>query len=233
MERVKMKWRSRRGGVNRVVALLLVLIAVMLVVIALPGWKDYKIRAEKLACEQALKSARDGLIIDYLNNNESGTVQDAMATLDEVLPARANICPAGGTIYLVRNGKGVFDPICGLHEPDERKRCRLNASRALELAQQALEAAREKSDVIPEELEITLNGKPLTCERVHEALNLRRGTASTHGYEGIVAFYGIAGEDGFETQFAKPGDICYFIYADEFRCAAWKAKDDWTGDAYQ
>ena len=48
-----------------------------------------------------------------------------------------------------------------------------------------------------------------------------------------MAFYGIAGEDGFETQFAKPGDICYFIYADEFRCAAWKAKDDWTGDAYQ
>ena len=231
--RVKMKWRSCRGGMSRIVALLLVLIAAMLVVIALPSWKDFRVRAEKVACEQALESARDGLIIDYLNNNEAGTAQDAMATLDEVLPARANICPAGGTIYLVRNGKGIFEPICGLHDSDERKRCRLNASRALELAQEALEEAYKTSEEIPSELEITLNGKPLTCVRVHEALNLRRGTSSTNGYDGIVAFYGIAGQDEFDTQFAKAGDICYFIYADEFRCAAWKAKDDWTGDAYQ
>ena len=38
-----------------------------------------------------------GLIIDYLSHYESGTVEDAMTTLDEVMPAWANICPAGGT----------------------------------------------------------------------------------------------------------------------------------------
>ena len=233
MERVSKKGRSRRGGISRIVAVLLVLIAGMLVVIALPSWADFRLRSQRIACEQALSSARDGLIIDYLNNFDAGTAQDAMATLDEVLPARANLCPSGGTVYLVRNGKGIFDPICGLHESDDRKRCRLNASRALELAQAALaEIMEQDGATIPDELEITLNGKKLTIKRVEEELGLRRGTSSTTGYEGIVSFFGVAGDGNFDAKSISDGEICYFIYADEFRCAVWKGRDGWTGDAY-
>lgn len=224
---------ARRGGVNRVVAVLLALIVVMLGIIAVPSWRAFRERSQKLACVQALKSARDGLIIDYLNNWEEGSTEDAMATLDEVLPARANICPAGGTVYLVRGENGIFEPICGLHADDAKLRTRLNASRAKELLEEALRKARRSSETEPEAVEIELNGQPLECVRVAEAQRLRWGTASTNGYEGVVAFYGLAGEGDFAENAAKAGTICYFIYADEAHCAVWRNDDGWTGDAYQ
>ena len=221
-----------RGGINRVVAILLALIAVMLVIIAIPGWQRYQERAEVLACEQAMKSARDGLIIDYLSNWQEGSVQDAMQTLDDVMPARANICPAGGTVYLLRNDKGIFEPYCGLHTSDKRLRARLNASRAKELLEEGLREAR-KSGEEPETVEIQLNGKPLAIERVSESVPIYRGTATTNGYDGVVAFFGIAGEGSFEAgSKAHKGEIAYFLYADELYCAVWRADDGWTGDAY-
>ena len=61
------KLKDRRGRVNRVIAVLLVLIAVMLVLIAIPAWQRFRYRSEKTACIQAMKSARDGLIIEYLS----------------------------------------------------------------------------------------------------------------------------------------------------------------------
>ena len=60
--------RRSRGGVNRLIVILLALIAVMLVIIAIPKWEEFRYRSEKTACVQALKSARDGLIIDYFDN---------------------------------------------------------------------------------------------------------------------------------------------------------------------
>ena len=227
------KLRTCRGGVNRLVAVLLALIAVMLVIIALPSLRGYRDRAQIIACEQALNSARDGLIIEYFNSFQAGSVEEARDTLDAVMPARANICPSGGTIYLLRGGDGIFEPICGLHDPDERQRCRLNASRARELLDEALTKYRKRHDDTPETLEIELNGQTLTCQRTEEALTLRRGTASTNGYEGVVAFYGIAGEGDFPAKGAHDGDVCYFVYADPNRCAIWQSSEGWTGDAYQ
>ena len=73
--------RSIRGGVNRVVAILLFLIAVMLVIIAIPSWDHYRERSEIIACEQAMKSAKDGLIIEYLGRFKEDSVEAAMKTL--------------------------------------------------------------------------------------------------------------------------------------------------------
>ena len=229
---MKRKCAERRGGVNSIVAVLLILIAVMLVLIAEPHWKTFRYRSEKTACEQAMKSARDGLIIDYLSHFEAGTVQQAMQTLDEVLPERANICPSGGTVYLLRGANGIYEPLCGLHDSDTRRRARLNATRALELLQQGLRHARRESDEEPESVEITLNGKPLDCLRVREAPTIRRGTKSSNDYEGVVAFYGLAGEGTFTDTGAQAGEICYFLYADEDHSAVWRVNDGWTGEAY-
>ena len=229
---MRRKWKQRRGGVNPVVAILLALIAVMLVLIAIPGWKVFRYRSEKTACEQAMKSARDGLIIDYLAHFETGSVQQAMQTLDEVLPERANICPSGGTVYLVRDVNGIYEPLCGLHDSDTRRRARLNASRALELLREGLRHARRESDAEPESVEITLNGKPLECARVQQAPTIRRGTKSSDDYEGVVAFYGLAGEGAFVDAAARTGEICFFLYADEDHSAVWRASDGWTGEAY-
>ncbi len=232
MREHSVKLREKRGGVTRAAAVLLVLIGVMLVLIAIPGWKVYRYRAEKTACEQAMKSARDGLIIEYLGRWDAGSVQEAMKTLDEVLPERANICPAGGTVYLVRGDNGIFEPVCGLHDSDKARRTRLNASRAKDLLAEALREARRDSEEEPESVEIQLNGKALECVRVQEEPYLRRGTRTTNGYEGVVAFYGLKGEGDFAKSAGKKGEICFFVYADEDYCAIWHAKDEWTGDAY-
>ncbi len=231
-----MKLRSIRGGVNRVVAILLVLIAIMLVVVLLPAWDDLRLLSQRLSCEQAMKSAKDGLIIEYLGRFKEGSVEDAMNTLDQVMVARPNICPAGGEVYLIKNSEGIYEPLCGLHDRNARRRTRLNASRALELLREGRrKALRGSKGVEPEAVAITLNSKPLSCERVPKAQKLRRGTATTDGFDGVVAFYGLAGEGDFpagEDAKVEAGDIFYFVYADEEHCAIWKANDGWTGDAY-
>ena len=227
------KLRDCRGGIPRLMVVLLALIGVMLVIIAMPGLRGYRDRAQRIACEQALSSARDGLIIEYFNSFDAGTAQDARDTLEAVMPARTNICPSGGTVYLVRGANGVFEPICGLHAPDEKQRCRLNANQARELLSQSLTKARKRSKDVPDEVSIALNGQALTCVRVDAPPSLRRGTSTTNGFEGIVAFYGVAGQGDFPAEDMKDGELCYFIYADEDHCAVWKAKDGWTGEAYQ
>ena len=224
--------RLNQRGVSRLAAVLLVLIGVMLVLIAIPGYRVFRYRSEKTACEQAMKSARDGLIIEYLSRWKEGSVEEAMKTLDEVLPERPDICPAHGTVYLIKNDKGIYEPICGLHETDRKLRVRLNASRAMSLLSEGLKAARDNDEENPESVEIFLNGKPLTCVRVGEKLDLRRGTATTNGYKGIVAFFGLEGDGSFNTGKVNAGDICYFVYADEDHAAVWRADDGWTGDAY-
>ena len=231
-----MKLRSIRGGVNRVVAILLVLIAIMVVIVLLPAWDDLRLLSQRLSCEQAMKSAKDGLIIEYLGRYKEGSVQDAMNTLDQVMIARPNICPAGGEVYLIKNAQGIYEPLCGLHDRDERRRTRLNASRALELMREARRIAlRDSRGVEPDAVNIVLNSMPLACERVQKVQKLRRGTATTDGFEGVVAFYGLAGEGDFpagEDAKVEAGDIFYFVYADEEHCAIWKANDGWSGDAY-
>ncbi|MER2142895.1 MAG: hypothetical protein ABS888_03800 [Eubacteriales bacterium] len=228
-----MKLCSNRGGVNRVIALLLAAIAVMLVVVLLPAWDDLRLLSQRLSCEQAMKSAKDGLIIEYLGRFKEGSVQDAMNTLDQVMIARPNICPAGGEVYLIKNSDGIYEPLCGLHDRNERQRTRLNASRALELLREKRRAAlRSSKGVEPDAVTITLNSQPLSCVWVDKAQKLRRGTATTDGFDGVVAFYGLAGEGSFPAEDVEEGDIFYFVYADENHCAIWKANDGWSGDAY-
>ena len=155
-----MKLCSNRGGVNRVIALLLAAIAVMLVVVLLPAWDDLRLLSQRLSCEQAMKSAKDGLIIEYLGRYKEGSVQDAMNTLDQVMIARPNICPAGGEVYLIKNSDGIYEPLCGLHDRNERQRTRLNASRALELLREKRRAAlRSSKGVEPDAVTITLNSQ--------------------------------------------------------------------------
>jgi len=216
----------------RLAAVLLALIAVMLGIIAMPSYRAYRYRAQKVGCQQAMKSAKDGLIIEYMDRWDAGSVEDAMKTLDEVMPERANICPAGGTVYLVRRSDGIFEPVCGLHDSDLERRTRLNASRAKDLLAEELLRIRKEGGAEPESVEIRLNGMALECVRVQKPQRLYRGTRTTNGYKGIVALYGLAGEGSFSDNGLKSGEIAYFVYADEDHCASWRAGDGWTGDAY-
>lgn len=219
---------------NRATAIMLALIGVMLVVIAIPAWRVFRYRSVKTGCEQAMKTARDGLIIEYLYRKDTGSVKEARDTLDDVMPAREKICPTGGNVYLVRNEtSGIYEPVCGLHDSDLKYRVRLNASYALDELKEALRVARRDTGVEPESVEIQINSKPLECVRVQETPDIRRGTKLTNGYKGIVCFYGLAGEGSFVGKNVEEGDICFFVYADENHCAIWRDGDGWTGDAYK
>lgn len=224
--------RDDRGGMNRAMAILLVLIAVMVVVVAVPSWQWFRYRSERIGCQQAMKSAGDGLIIEYLSRWEASSVEEVYDTLDEVMPAREELCPAGGVIYLVKGEDGIYEPVCGLHDPDKMQKTRLNASYARELLTDGLRAQRRLSETEPESVEITLNGDPLECIRVPVEEAIHRGTKTTKGYKGVVAYYGIAGDGEFSTGAVEEGEICYFVYADEEYCAIWRADDGWTGTAY-
>ena len=220
------KLRENRGEASRLLVILSILVIVMVVVIYIPSWKAFRYRAEKIACDQAMKSATDGLRIEYLDTYTESDVDDARKTIDKVLVARDEICPAGGNVYLIKGEEGVFEPYCGLHYSDVARRTRLNASYAgdtlVEARKKLLKMANE-GDPEPESIEITVNSKPLECVYVTEEVPIKRGTSTTKDYDGIVCFYGTGSN----------GKINYFVYADEDYCAIWHKDDGWTGTAYE
>ena len=130
-----------------------------------------------------------------------------------------------GNVYLIRNEEGVLEPVCGLHNDDVARRTRLNASYAgskLEEARKNILEKAGKDDPEPEKITITVNNRPLDCTYVTEEVPIKRGTSTTKGYDGTVAFYGTG----------EKGEINYFLYADEDYCAVWHENEEWTGSAY-
>ncbi|MBR0409667.1 MAG: hypothetical protein IJI25_01510 [Eubacterium sp.] len=231
---------NHQGYINRLIAVLLVLVAIMLVIVSVPLRKAFQYRSECIACEQAMKSAGDGLIIEYLHRQKEDNVEEARNTILEVMPAREKICPSGGNVYLIKNDHGVYEPICGLHNSDKVLRTRLNASCALDLLKETRRNYFKKNENEPEALTITLNSKPLKCLHVTKEEMIHRGTDTTNGYKGTVAYYGVAGDFTFSAKYSKKGngdaaegDICYFVYADKDHCAIWRSNDGWSGDAYE
>lgn len=217
--------RSRRGGTNRTLVILAVLILIMVGVIYAPAWKAFRYKSECIACEQAMKTATDGLRIEYLDTFEEDSIRAARKTLTEVMPERNDICPKHGNVYLIRGEEGVFEPVCGLHNPDSARRTRLNASyagdRLTEARKNILEKAKE-GDPEPEYINIKTNGKTLACTYVTEEVDIKRGTKTYDEYDDVVAFYGTDDK----------GKINYFLYADEDHYAVWHINDEWRGDAY-
>ena len=222
-EKIRKKIISRSGGITRAAGILLAAIGVMLMIIfAVPAWNYIVSEFERTGCVQAMKTAKDGLIIEYLGKFENGTADEARQSITEFMPAREQLCPAGGNVYLVRREDGIYETFCGIHDKDTKRRTRLNASFVLLELRGTLERERffhpEGLDTVP----ITVNGAELPCVRVSEEEPIRRGTSTTMGYEGVVAFYSAEGDE-----------ITYFLYADELHCAVWRSRDGWTGDAYE
>ena len=82
-------------------------------------------------------------------------------------------------MYLIKNSDGIYEPLCGLHDRNERQRTRLNASRALELLREKRRAAlRSSKGVEPDAVTVTLNSQPLSCVRVDKAQKLRETHAA-------------------------------------------------------
>lgn len=229
------KLHSRRG-LSLLAAILLVLVVVMCVLVSIPLVRRYTRQADTFGCAAAMDSATRQIAIDYLAQEQNPTPERVRQVVERAMRDVDALCPAGGEVYVVSNpnGQPPFALVCGLHGSDARQNTRLNAQRVLERLNAALLQARRDGDELPRTLTVTLHGEVLTAQLVTEEVPLKRGTATTSGYEGTVVFYGIAGhgEVGMGTT-ADDGEICYLAFADETHCALWTAGQPWSGDSYR
>ena len=210
----------------------MLLIVIMLAVISASGWSAFKFHADEIGCMASLKTARDSLVIEVITENEDLTTGTSRKVLARTMPGRDNLCPAGGTVYLLPLENGSYDLVCGLHDPDQAERTRLNASYALDQLDADIYKRNLRSEEIPETIPLELNGQELICTQTAQAVPIRRGTSTTEGYDGVVAFFAVEGTEGWKDTGAQMGEVCYFLYADEYHCAIWNAQDGWTGDSY-
>jgi hypothetical protein len=222
------KLHSNRG-VNRLVAILATLLAVLILAAIYPAYRLYKRNADEVGCLAAMKKAQDMLDVEFLSNY-SLTLEEAEAVVERSKWEMDTVCPAGGDSHLVlrEDSEQIYRIVCGLHDPDTRERTRLNALSAYEQLKTSLYEAKRRGREAPETVTVTLNGRAFTIERQSEPNELRYGTDSSTGYKGTVSYYSVDEEE----------NLFWFVYADPNHAAVWRAEDSrvirvgWSGDAF-
>ena len=237
---MKQKCLNSRGGVNRLVAILLGLVAVMLILIALPTYRQSRYNAERVGCTFALDKAQDMMAVEYLFNNWSMTVQEAAAIVDKSRYERDNLCPGGGDYFIIRQ-EGVlgYKVVCGLHDADTRERARLCSGAVMSRLLEALKHGNASA----KKMTVLLNGKKMVCQRVETDPGLMFGTNSDIERKGVVCYYALVGDaeareaveqaESIDLSNLKDGDMWYFGYADENYASVWKYTKGWSGDAWK
>ena len=227
------KWKNR-SGIARIHVLLLVLCILLAVLVMRPYYRERRYHAEKVACTTSLRVVNGALVLDMISRGQTVSLDEAAGQLVSTLPGRSGYCPSGGTVYFVRQKDGEWKAICGMHDDDYALRTRLNSNYVLRQLREQVKAEQRLGTPVPKKVTVDLNGKKLNCELVTREVNLRRGTATSRGYEdsGTVAFYGLEGNGSFRETGAKKGEVAYFCFADEDYQAGWKVLSGWSGSAF-
>lgn len=224
-------------GMSWLIAILLLAVLVLSITALIPTYRRYQEKGKTVACATALDTARRQLASDFMVGGfENGKAEEAKGFVSKVMNGWDDLCPDYGTVYIVQRTDGSpmdWDIVCGLHGSDKKLCTRLNADNVLEQLREALAGARANGVQYPESLTYTLHGKTRTAYLVDAPTKLKRGTATTDDYEGIVAFYSLVGHSDFGAGEGEDGALWYFSYADEAHCANWRADDGWTGDSYR
>lgn len=220
-ENYRSKLNNARG-LSRIHWIIIVLVAALVVAVGIPVYNYYKTRADALGCLAALDTAWRQMRDELLYSGEELMAEDANSVLAIAMPERYkdSLCPAQGTIYLIKDDEGGYTPVCGIHDSDKEQRTRLNASYAMSLLEEEIADLKEHGNSPAQTITITLNGKDLKCENAAERPDIHRGTDLTKGYSGIVAFFGLDGDE-----------MTWFLYADTDHYACWNGSK-WTGDSY-
>ena len=225
------------SGMSWLIAILLLAVVVLSITAMIPAYRRYQEQGKAVACATALDTARRQLASDFMIGGfENGKADEAKGFVSKVMNGWDDLCPDYGTVYIVKRTDDSamdWDIVCGLHCSDKKLRTRLNADNVLEQLTEALKKAQAGGNMYPGSLTYTLHGKTRTALLVDASTNLKRGTSTTEGYEGIVAFYSLVGHSGFGEGKGKDGQLWYFSYADEDHCANWRSDDGWTGDSYR
>lgn len=208
---------NSRSGVNRLIAVLTLLVAVLAVIVLVKPVRDWLWHGSSDSCDLAVRRTEDLLRQEFL----LGEITDEESAV-ELMKAKGSFCAAGGELYLIwdEDDPSRLEVVCGIHDSDTERRTRLNSRSAFDRVNAVLEASVRLEHPIPDPLEIVLNGKTLVAERTTEEPPLRRGTRSTPGYKGTVIYY-IADDNG---------NMTYFCYADEDHCWRWRAGTGWVGE---
>lgn len=219
LRKTRRKLHSRAGGVTWAAALLLAAVAVLAASLLVPWLRTYRESADASACAMALNEAQRKINDTAIVSGGSLTADEARRAATQNVKNFSELCPAGGDCGLLADGSGGYTVVCALHTSDAALRTRLNAENALERSRAALETALLREGTEPESLNVTLNGKPFTVDRVDGLPQLRGGTRVSEGVDGTAAW---CVTDG--------GEIVEFCYADEEHNAAWRASEGWTLD---
>lgn len=207
-------------GVTRLTLLLLIAVIALAVIIAIPIAQRYLARSEDAACALAIASAQRKIDESEVLAGGELSAEEARLAATQAVKDWDELCPSGGDCYLLPK-QGGYTVVCALHTDDAKLRTRLNADRALTKLREALDAERLMGRAAPETVPVTVNGEELPVLLTWAETGLTRGTLSTSGYEGTVAFYMTDG-----------ADVVYFSYADEVHCANWSDGAGWTGDSF-
>ena len=226
-------------GMAWIIVILLVLIIVLAVLSLVPTYKKYQEQGKVVACATALDSARRQLAANFmLEDFQNGSAEDAKDTIAYAMNGWDDLCPDGGSVYIVPKGDSMleWDVVCGLHCSDKKLCTRLNAYNVREQLKEALLDRRNNGEQYPKSLPYILHGKAGTALLTDSDPGLKRGTRTTPGYEdaGIVVYYSLVGHSGFGADSGmKEGELWFFSFADEQHCANWSYHDEWTGDSYR
>lgn len=226
---------NQTRGIARLVVILAILAVILITAAMIPVIQRYRFRADALGCLAGLDTARRQLAAEYMLVGENSTAEEARDYVGFVMDGWDNLCPGGGTTYIVPkdNSELDWDVVCGLHGEDRKLCTRLNADYVLQQLREELRLSRLTGEPYPESLTVMLHHKKVTAKLTDQDTGIRRGTAATIGAKGTVISYAIAGYSAFGSDRGAPEDeISWFSYADEEHCANWSAWDGWTGDSY-
>ena len=243
-----MPWNNR-GGVNRLIAILLGLIAAILLLIIAPIYLEYQAHAQEFACLMARNKAQSMIAIEDMFSDWSLKREEAAAVADRTRYQRDSLCPAGGDYFILWNetpdaqyADTRYKVVCGLHDENLKERTRLSGGAALSRLTKELDRQRRRGNASPKTLKIQLNGKTLVCRRVEENPGLKFGTESDIERKGIVCYYGLIGDaesraalqesENVDFSALREGELWYFGYADKNHAAVWKYGQGWSGDAW-
>lgn len=225
---------SGSSGIAALVVVLAVLVLALAVIIAAPVYRARREQADEIGCVSSLTSANNQLAIETISAGEM-TADEAKAIVTRAMNGWDDLCPAGGTPYLVAaEGEVPWRVVCGLHDKDTKERTRLNAAYVLKQLRQKIDLEQKLGDPTPSEVTVELNGKEYQALLTDQETGLKRGTSATSGVRGTVIYYSLAGYGEFTEDISLPvGSVCYFSFADEEHCATWKHQRGWSGDSYE
>ena len=229
---IKLKSTS---GLARIHVLLLLLCILLALMLYWPLAQANRQHAQEMVCMTSLRVVNGALVLDMVSSGNTSSLDEAAEELVSTLPGRDGYCPSGGTVYFLKQKKGgEWKAVCGMHDEDHALRTRLNASYVLRQGRNKVTAAGLRGSAPAESVTAELNGKKISCVLVSEETGIRRGTATTPGYErkGTVVFYGLEGTGNFRNTGVGKGAVCYFCFADAENSALWRSTGGWSGSAF-